>query len=543
MRGPVSSTESVPQVVLVGYEDRENLGLRYLLACVRNAGYRAEILRMTRSDAGLVDRIVRCRPSIIGLSLIFQYMAPEFGNLVEALRRAGLGGHITVGGHFPSFEYEEVLRRVPGLDSVVRFEGEATLVELAHRLSAGADWKDVAGIAYRDGERIIANPLRAPEQQLDRLPLPVRDGYDYAAEDPPTAALLGSRGCPWHCSFCSIRPFYQAQGGRLRRLREPGAILREMRQLYAEHDVRVFLFQDDDFLAGGPTARAWARSVADEIMASELGGRVAYKINSRSDGIDRGLLEHLRDSGLTHVYLGVESGDREDLADMAKRMTPETHLEAGRVLRTLDLSFDFGFMLLQPYSTLERVRRNIGFLDEFAGDGWSPVTFCRMLPYAGTTMRDRLAADNRLLGSSFEPDYRFEDPKLDLFYDWMIHAFHQRNFTNDGLGHALRALCFESRLRLTENGFTRVERRFLQHLCAVSNRVATDTLRAALDIVESTPLPKLSRDGRSLSRLAEHQRRQDERLQSELAVLYQAVLGRKRSQGRRRAVARPLEVA
>jgi anaerobic magnesium-protoporphyrin IX monomethyl ester cyclase len=537
-----SATGNTPRVLLVGYEDRENLGLRYLLAAVRRAGFDGEIIRMTRADPELVERIVSRRPTLVGLSLIFQYMAPQFGTLVSALRRARLECHITMGGHFPSFDYEQILGRMPELDSVVRFEGEATLVELVQRLEQGADWRDIPGIAYREGNSVVATALRAPEQDLDRLPLPARDGYDYAAEQPPTAAILGSRGCPWRCSFCSIRPFYQAQGGRLRRLRRPGAVVDEMQALYDENGVRVFLFQDDDFLAGGRKAAAWARALADEIRASPLGGRIVFKINSRSDGIDTELLTHLRDAGLTHVYMGVEAGDADDLADLGKRMTPEVHFEAGRVLRALGLSFDFGFMLLQPYSTLARVRNNLDFLDRFVGDGWSAASFCRMLPYAGTQMRDRLSAQGRLAGTSFEPDYRFLDPKLDVFYDWMVYAFHERNFSSTGLSYALRALNFEARLQLRDNPFTPTERRFVQHLCAVSNRVATDTLRTALDWIDTTALGELEADRGALGMLADHQHRQDERIQQELGTLYAAVLQRKRRGLVRLPAARPLEL-
>ena len=35
-----------------------------------------------------------------------------------------------MGGHFPSLSYEQTLELVPELDSIVRFEGESTLLEL-----------------------------------------------------------------------------------------------------------------------------------------------------------------------------------------------------------------------------------------------------------------------------------------------------------------------------------------------------------------------------------------------------------------------------
>jgi anaerobic magnesium-protoporphyrin IX monomethyl ester cyclase len=80
-------------------------------------------------------------------------------------------------------------------------------------------------------------------------------------------------------------------------------------------------------------------------------------------------------------------------------------------------------MLLEPYSTITTVRNNIAFLDRFVGDGWTVAGFCRTLPYTGTPLKHQLEAEGRLLGTAFEPDYNFLDPRLDLFYDWMLLTF------------------------------------------------------------------------------------------------------------------------
>ena len=262
----------------------------------------------------------------------------------------------------------------------------------------------------------------------------------------PTASILGSRGCPWDCSFCSIRPFYEEQGGPLRRLRAPQQVAAEMLDLHRLRGVPIFLFQDDDFLAGGKNAKRWAMEIADLLAQSDCAGDIAFKISCRSDEIDSEILSRLMAGGLTHVYMGVESGDEEGLINMSKRIKPDTHLRAGRILKEAGLSFDFGFMLLDPYSNFRSIRQNIDFLEEFIGDGWAVAPFCRMLPYAGTPIERKLSAEGRLLGTQFEPDYKFLDPKLDLFYDWMIKAFYERNFTNRGLCHMLRSFLFESRL-------------------------------------------------------------------------------------------------
>jgi anaerobic magnesium-protoporphyrin IX monomethyl ester cyclase len=512
------------RVLLVGYEDRDNLGLRYLLSSLKAAGAAAGLVRYSSDPAPLVARVLSAPPHVVGLSMIFQYMAPDFRRAIEALRAAGYGGHITVGGHYPSLSPVAVLDGIPGLDSVVRFEGEQTVIELAACCLRGEPWRDLPGIACRDGDEIRLTPLRAPIRDLDALPPPDRASYDDESERVPTAAVLGSRGCPWNSTCCSIRPFHEAQGGALRRFRDPAKVVAEMAALHHERGVSLFLFQDDDFLGGGGKAKQWACDVADQVVAQGLAGRIAWKISCRSDEIDEQTIAHLMAGGLTHIYMGVEAGDPDDLTDMYKRVQPEAHFEAGRILRRLGLSFDFGFMLLQPYSTLQRVRNNLVFLDRFVGDGYAVVGFCRMLPDAGTPIEVRLRTEGRLIGTPFQPDYRFLDPRLDLFYDWMIETFYERNFTERGLNHVFRAALFEARLRTAARPIPRVMCDLLQHLSAWCNQVALGVLTAAVDHLERTPLAELERDRAVLGALTAHEKHEEARILAEVHELFESFL-------------------
>ena len=501
------------RALLVGFQDQDNLGLRYLMSAALGAGHHVDIVTYQSDPTPLLERIRAEQPTLIGFSLIFQYMAPDFARVIAALREAGVRAHITMGGHYPSFDFEEVLRQIPGLDSVVRYEGELTLNELLRCLGSGADWRQLEGLALRleDGS-IRSNRLRHSLDDLDLLPLPDRSSIAYEQHPFPTASILGSRGCPWNCSFCSIRPFYEDQGGKLRRLRRPERVVDEMIELFERRGVCTFLFQDDDFLATGHRARTWAGAIADGIVNRGYAGRIVFKMSCRSDEIEEETIRRLMAGGLTHVYMGVESGDEIGLTNMNKKIRPETHLRAGRILKSLGLSFDFGFMLMDPFSTFESIRNNIDFLEEFVGDGWSVAPFCRMLPYAGTPLRRQLESAGRLRGTPFEPDYHFLDPKLDLFYDWLLATFHTRNFTSEGLCHLLRYSLFEARLRLPgANPVTDDDRAQLQFVASTCNRVACSILRAAIDHVERTPLSELERDGeflRGLLEIEQHHERQ-----------------------------------
>ena len=141
--------------------------------------------------------------------------------------------------------------------------------------------------------------------------------------------------------------------------------------------------------------------------------------------------------------------------------------------------------------------------------------FCRMLPCTGTPIKRRLEAEGRLLGTQFEPDYRFLDPKVDLFYTWMVQTFYDRNFTNQAVPHPARP-ALRGAPPAGRQPSLRCAARVLHHLTAVCNRVACYTLRCAADHMEATPLAELEADPGYLQRLTEHEKNEERRLLAEV---------------------------
>src|SRR5580704_10461965 len=166
---PVIGPNDRPQkVLLLGFQDQDNLGLRYLMAAINASGHRASIMTYGSDPEAILKRIRRETPDVVGFSLIFQYMAPDFGRVIKALRDNQVTGHFTMGGHYASFEPAEVLRHTPGLDSVVRFDGEMTTVKLLHCLSTDSDWRTLPGIAFHsDDDQVVVAPLARVVEDLD----------------------------------------------------------------------------------------------------------------------------------------------------------------------------------------------------------------------------------------------------------------------------------------------------------------------------------------------------------------------------------------
>lgn len=413
-------------VMLIGFQEQANLGLGYLASMLRKYGYRVETFDFEQDREEILDAAKSLDPALIGFSLIFQFYVDRFGALIRYLRDNGIACHFTMGGHFPSLSYENTLELVPELDSVVRFEGEMTILELVDRLSTSQDWRSIAGIAYRDAaDKVIATELRSLVPDLDSLPYPERHaGRSMTILGRRAIPLLASRGCIRTCSFCSIHVFYRVAPGKVVRTRKPTRVVEEMRYLHEREGITIFLFQDDDFPVYGTVWRRWANDFVDALHRARLPGRVIWKINCRADAVDPVLFARMREAGLFMVYMGLESGSKEGLATLHKQITVEQNLRAVQNLKRLGLMFEFGFMLFDPSTNFDSVIESVHFLRTIVGDGTAPATFCRMIPYDGTPIKSALISSGRFKGDICNPDYDFLDPRVDSFFHALNEMVH-----------------------------------------------------------------------------------------------------------------------
>ena len=444
----VTSVSSVPpaagrgsrgderDVVLIGFQDQGNLGMGYLASMLKAHDHTVELLDFREGIERIRECVLAADPLIVGFSLIFQYYLPGFREMAAELRAAGVTSHFTIGGHYPSLCHDEVLEAVPELDSVVRFEGELTLLDLVERMGEGRDWRDAPGIAYLRGGELVETEQRTLIRDLDELPPPYRQGEPEHILGIRASPMLASRGCARRCSFCSIHTFYRTAPGKVVRVRKPALIVEEMRRLHEEQGVSIILFQDDDFPLWGKPGRRWVLELVDELDAQGLIGKVVWKISCRAEYVEPELFGTLRDAGLFLVYMGLESGTDAGLEVLNKQITKETNAEAIAILKSLGVLYEYGFMLFDPSTTFESIRENLRFLHSLVGDGSAGATFCRMLPYGGTPIRDSLREQGRLRGDVTRPDYDFLDPRLNDYHR-LLDAAVGGWIHGDGVSHQL----------------------------------------------------------------------------------------------------------
>lgn len=471
-------------VVLIGFQDQGNLGLGYLSTVLMDNGYEVYILDIKEGPDQILQFIRRSKPVVVGFSMIFQYYLPKFTNLASFLRSRGVDCHMTIGGHYPSLCYQQILANIPEIDSVVLFEGEFSLLELVRKLSTHEDWHKISGIAYQENGQVAVNSLRPLVKNLDHLPFPHRPFLAHDTLGKKMRPILATRGCSRNCVFCSIREFYGRAPGKLVRRRSPENVVQEMAELYHRENISIFLFQDDDFPLIGKAGKRWVKEFIGQLGQHGLIGKVIWKISCRVDEVEPSLFAEMQNAGLYLVYLGIESGTDVGLKTLNKQVTTSQILQAVTSLKELNILFSYGFMMFDPSSTFKTVLENTQFLRKIVGDGSAAVQFCKMLPYAGTPIKTQLELEVRLLGSTAQPDYKFLEARLDDYYEKLNIALNHWVYGNDAVAHNLNHAWHEvAVIKHLFNGITDINTytAFLKQLTRKSNS-------RILDIVEQSVL-------------------------------------------------------
>lgn len=261
-----------------------------------------------------------------------------------------------LGGPFPSFMYQEILQdRTNHVDFILMGEPEQTLKQLLTALPKGTA-KTVRGIAYLDGEQVVANERQPHITELDSLKPAwhLLDWNDYSYLVDPggrMASILTSRGCDMSCAFCSQRMYWRDDW----RCRKPENVVLEMEHLINTYGVSMFTLIDPY-----PTKhRERWENYLDLLIEKRLG--VYLLIETRVEDIirDADILHKYREAGIIHVYLGAESADKDVLNSLNKGTDFNQNKVALDLLREADIITEASFMIGFPNETWDSIQDTI----------------------------------------------------------------------------------------------------------------------------------------------------------------------------------------
>ncbi len=265
-------------------------------------------------------------------------------------------------------------------------------------------------------------------------------------------------------------------------------VVSEIEQLYHERGCTVFLFQDDDFPVRSAGGNEWIMSFCNELQKRELHRKILWKINCRPDEIDSELFAVLKQCGLFLVFIGLEDGSDTGLKRLNKKLTVKESLAGIDTLKRLGIGFDYGFMLFQPDTTYESLSINLDFLRNICADGYTPLTFLKLMPNFDTRVEKELREQGRLKESPGCLDYDFSTQSLNDLYTnvmmcfghWIIEAHGLANISKWARNYFL----VHDHCGTTDPGIEKRKQRFRETV-ADSNRFMLDTLSELFRLFET----------------------------------------------------------
>jgi radical SAM superfamily enzyme YgiQ (UPF0313 family) len=324
------------------------------------------------------------KPDAVSITVV----TPQIGATLtacEVVRRDSPGIYLMVGGPHATVLPVETLE-TSGADFVYSGEGEIAFKQIVE----GTDPEEIPGSCFMKEGRAVTVPGRLLVENLDTLPLPDRDIFDmekyfttwYSMDRVDSSlkgtTIMGTRGCPYTCTFC--QPTLSEIFGKKMRKRSPESIVEELQHLVDKYSINGFMFEDSTFIVDHP----WVTEICS--LMNKKGLKLRWCCNVRADLLTEELLDTMVGAGLSKVNMGVESASQRVLDDIYRKgITVEGVRKALRMCNARGIFVQGYFMLGAPGETVEEMKQTI---DYAAKEPFDDALFDITTPFPHTALWD-----------------------------------------------------------------------------------------------------------------------------------------------------------
>lgn len=440
---PDNPTKPRSRVALINPPDPSNpdsgrllppLGLGYVGSAARRAGHHVDLfdlaLDLRPSVEVLGKRGLFADYQVYGVSTYSDTIGSTM-RLCRLIKTVAPKSKLVLGGYHASLVDVDLLKDFAFVDFVVRKEGEEAFCELLDTiLDPSRLSESIAGITWRaESGRITRNPDRAA-LSLAALPFPLHPEGRFAAGEyitfadasgsrvRKTLSIVGSRGCPKRCSFCSIiemSPLWRARS--VADVVSEIAYFRERGEQF-EH----ILFQDANFFVKPSRATEFAKALY------AFDQSLTWSATATADKIvrNKGAIAEMARLNCRFIEVGIESGNDNSLKWFNKGPDAALNHEALAILEENGIEIGLDFIMFEPFMSLADLAENLAFLkrNELFGKWPSDFVFQELRLYPGTSAREIVEKRSRTsFGAHEVPDTPFFDPlvsdvfrRLSVFY-------------------------------------------------------------------------------------------------------------------------------
>ena len=285
--------------------------------------------------------------------------APRAYLLADRLRHE-TGGRVLIGGMHASVLPEEAAEHA---DQVIVGEGERVILDV---------------VEGRLTDKIIYAEC---VMNLDEIPFPDHSLLKTRCD---AANVMSTRGCPFHCSFCTTsRMFYPY------RQRSVDSVIEELRY-YKKLGFRYMNFEDDNFTAD----KERAKEICRRMIVEQLTFRETFFFGRTDLAGDEEMLSLLQQAHLTRVLVGIESLNQSSLDLINKHQKISDIEQCAAALSRHKIQLIASLVLGIDTDCAEDIRRGVQFASAIDAYQLQPAI---MTPFPGTPVYEQLEKQNRML--------------------------------------------------------------------------------------------------------------------------------------------------
>jgi len=393
-----------------------SMGVAYISAVLKKAGHSTKlVMPYAFSEKQVSGKIDEFRPELVLVSSVTDQigLAEKIINFVYDKYQLP----IILGGTHAIVAPEESIN-IKGLLGICIGEGEEAALELADAMEQKKDYSKIRNLWLKTGNKTIKNPLRQLIQDLDKLPFPDREIFE-EIDTKDELEFMGSRGCPFQCSYCvnrALRNAYKGCGTYVR-IRSVDNLIAEIKQALKTYKTAKILFHDDTFTLD----KKWLREFCEK-YPKEIG--MPYAANGRVETMDEEMVRMLKESGCVEIKIGVETGNEELRTKILNRhMSNEQIINVFNLCKKHKLAATSFNMIGLPYETEKNVKETIA-LNKKIKPLRMGVSIFR--PYPGTELYNVCKKNSwispRKVSSYFEDVSILDMPQLPAK---KIHYYHK----------------------------------------------------------------------------------------------------------------------
>lgn len=375
-----------------------SIGLAYMASVLIENKYNVIVLDAYVQQLGIEQIMseIRVREiDIIGISLLTTSVDITT-DIVRKIRTNFPNIKIVMGNVHASIFSDEILNNNLA-DFIVHREGEYTFLNLVKAFSSNGDLTKIDGISFLDNGKIIHTEETGMIEDLDSLPFPAWHLFplNLYKTDPRTEIIpgvsemqiLGTRGCPNACTFCSSRT--EKSLGSKYRMRSAKNIVDEIQFMNERYGSRVFSFMDLAF----PLVKKHALEVCQEIIDRGLHKKMFWTTECRVKPLDFETLQKMRESGCIRINFGIESGNNRILKLLKKNFTTEDVENAVALAAKAKIQVDGMFMMGLPTESRKEIIETINFALKL---NLRYAIFNIFVPYPGCELYNTLSSQGKI---------------------------------------------------------------------------------------------------------------------------------------------------